>query len=1245
MLTAPIPHNEAERQRSLEYLAVLDTAPEREFDALVATAALVCGVPISLISLIDGDRQWFKANVGLPGVPQTPRDVAFCAHAILHDGIFEVPDALADPRFADNPLVICAPDIRFYAGVPLRLGDGAHVGTLCVIDRVPHQLTDPQREVLRLLSIAAVQALESRRMARDFVASEARFRTFCDAAPLGVFAADAAGGCTYANARWQATFGLTEAEALRDGWTRALHPDDKTTVFEQWQRAVALQQDFELEFRLLHGDGRVRDVRAVSRPVLDLEGRITSHVGSIQDITEQLAALRCLADERQRLAWIIEGTGAGTWEWNVQTGETRFNDRWAEIVGSTLADLEPTTIRTWAALEHADDLVQSGLLLQAHFDGRTASYECEVRMRHRDGHFIWVLSRGKVLSRTADGRPQWMYGTHLDITARKAQEERLRKSEDLLNRTGELAQVGGWEMDIASGHIEWSAQTCRIHGLEPGYRPPLAQVLDFYAPEGRPIIQAAVSKAMADGLGWDLELPIIQRSGLRIWVRAAGNAEFAGGQPVRLFGVFQDITQRVMARQALEAAQQRVNLATESGGIGIWDLNVQTGSLLWDAQMYALCGLPPGDGSDGHALWTRHLHPDDRSRAEREIQTALSGGLQLRTEFRVVWSEGSVRHLKASARLTRDAQGQPLQLFGVSWDVTQLRSLTMELAEKHELLRVTLQSIGDAVITTDAESRVTWLNPAAERMTGWLSGEALGKPVAQVFHIVHAETREPTENPVSACLQHGKVVGLANHTVLISRNGEEFGIKDSAAPIRNAEGLTLGVVLVFHDVTEQRRLAGEMNHRATHDALTGLVNRAEFETRLRRTLDKAQEDRSEHALLYIDLDQFKLINDACGHSVGDQLLQQVAKLLRDSVRARDTLARLGGDEFAVILEHCTADQAHRVAQQICDRMEAFRFLHDERRFRIGASIGLVPVDHRWANTAAAMQAADTSCYAAKEAGRNRVHAWFDTDQAMRTRHGEMQWATRLEQALDEDRFVLFAQKIESLGASCPGLHAEVLVRLLDTDGSLIPPGAFLPAAERFHMATRIDRWVLKHAMQQVQTLPDLATLDTLCINLSGQSLGDRAFHRHALDALAAAGAAVCQRICLEITETAAVTNMADAAVFIDQARALGIRIALDDFGAGASSFGYLKTLKVDMLKIDGSFIRDVIDDPLDDAAVRCFVDVAGVVGVKTVAEFVDRPEVLQRVRELGIDYAQGFLLHRPEPIENLFQVPLLASIV
>ena len=1236
MLTAPMPLDEKERLRALERLGILDSAPEREFDALAAIAALVCGVPISLVSLIDHDRQWFKANVGLPGVTETPRDVAFCAHAIFDDGIFEVPDALADPRFADNPLVTTAPDIRFYAGATLRLSDGAHVGTLCVIDRVPRRLSEKQREALRLLSIAAVQALESRRMARGFAASENRFRKLSEASPLGVFATDLAGACTYTNARWQAIYGLSEAQALGDGWSHTLHHDDKAAVFAQWQHAAELKQEFDMEFRVCRHDGTVRHVRSVARAILNGDDEVTGYVGSVEDVTERLQSRQALDEERMRLAAIIEGTGAGTWEWNVQTGETRFNIRWAEIVGATLDELSPTTIQTWVDLAHPEDMARSNVLLQAHFAGETVDYECEARMRHHDGHWVWVLDRGKVLTRTVEGQPEWMFGTHLDITARKAQEDRLRKSEELLNQTGALAQVGGWEVDIASGSIQWSEQTCRIHGVEPGYKPQLAEAIEFYAPEARPIVESAVAQAMADGTDWDLELPIIQKGGRRIWVRAVGHAEFLGGNPVRLYGAFQDITLRVQGRLALEAAQQRVTLATETGGIGVWELNVQTGVLTWDALMYAMYGLPEGSGTDGYELWARHLHPADRSRAEQEFKSSLESGADFRSEFRVIWDDGSVHFLRAAGSVTRDAAGQALHIVGVNWDVTPLRELASQLAEQHELLRVTLQSIGDAVITTDAQSQVTWLNPVAERMTGWLSSEALGRPLTQVFHIVNEETRHPTENPVATCLAQGTIVGLANDTVLISRNGDEFGIEDSAAPIRNRSGDVLGVVLVFHDVTEQRRLSGEMSYRATHDALTGLVNRAEFETRLRRTLDKAHADRSEHAMLYIDLDQFKLVNDACGHSVGDQLLQQVAKLLREAVRARDTLARLGGDEFAVILEHCPADQAQCVAQQICDRMEEFRFVHEDRRFRIGTSIGLVPVDSRWASTAAAMQAADTSCYAAKEAGRNRVHVWFDTDQAMRTRHGEMQWATRLEQALDEDRFVLYAQRIEALGDGSTGLHAEALIRLLDSDDSLIPPGAFIPAAERFHMATRIDRWVLKRAVQQIQAMPDINALDTLCINLSGQSVGDRAFHRHAIDALTEAGSAVCRRICLEITETAAVTNMADAAIFIEQVRALGARVALDDFGAGASSFGYLKTLKVDLLKIDGSFIRDMIDDPLDAAAVRCFVDVARVVGVKTVAEFVDRPEVLARVREIGIDYAQGFLLHKPEPIENLF---------
>ena len=443
-------------------------------------------------------------------------------------------------------------------------------------------------------------------------------------------------------------------------------------------------------------------------------------------------------------------------------------------------------------------------------------------------------------------------------------------------------------------------------------------------------------------------------------------------------------------------------------------------------------------------------------------------------------------------------------------------------------------------------------------------------------------------------------------------------------------------------VQQLREASGEIHYNATHDALTGLANRSEFESRLRRVLQKAGEDRSEHALLYIDIDQFKLVNDSCGHAIGDRLLQQVGKLFADAIRTRDTLARLGGDEFAIILEHCSADQAQRVAQQICDAIAGFRFVHDERSFRVGASIGLVPVDDRWTTTAAILQAADASCYAAKEGGRNRVHLWFDTDTAIRVRAGDMQWAMRIEHALDQNQFVLHAQRIEALGKKSHGIRAEALLRMVQDDGVLVPPGSFLPAAERFHLASRIDKWVMQHALDWLKALPDPRAIRTLSINLSGHSIGDRAFHRHAIESFRNAGPRICQQVCVEITETAAVTNLGDAAAFITRIRALGVQVALDDFGSGASSFGYLKTLPVDYLKIDGQFVRDVVDDPLDEAAVRCFAEVARVVGVKTVAEFVDRPEVLAKLRSMGIDYAQGYLLHRPAPLNDLLESSAVA---
>ncbi len=571
---------------------------------------------------------------------------------------------------------------------------------------------------------------------------------------------------------------------------------------------------------------------------------------------------------------------------------------------------------------------------------------------------------------------------------------------------------------------------------------------------------------------------------------------------------------------------------------------------------------------------------------------------------------------------------------------TALQSLStsnQKLSDSQELLQVTFDSIGDAVITTDKEGRVQWLNPVAERLTGWFRSEALGLPLMKIFNIVDDDSRKSTENPIQAYLAQNKTIKLTGHTTLISRYGVERAIEDSAAPICSADGEIHGAVLVFRDVSEKRRSAKEINHRASHDMLTGLINRSEFELRLTAMLAGLKTGNSGSVLLYIDLDQFKVVNDACGHNIGDQLLRQISVLLQSCVREHDVIARLGGDEFGIILEHCDTMKALRIAQIICDKLDEYRYPHDGRRFRIGASIGLVSLDERWTNTTSVMKAADISCYAAKEAGRNRVHIWVDTDSMINARAGEMQWVNRIEQALDEDRFELYGQRVEPIGGRGEKLHIEVLLRLREYDWSLILPDAFLPSAERFQLATRIDRWVLKKTFDSLSAMEEITQLGLIAINLSGNSISDRAFQKDLLEMIRTA-TFPAEKLCFELTETAAITNIGEAKLFINAVRALGVKIALDDFGTGASSFSYLKDLPVDFLKIDGHFITHLLSDKLAYAAVNCFKDVAKIMNIPTVAEFVEREDVRLALEKIGIDMIQGHLIHQPEPLAELLQL-------
>jgi len=738
-----------------------------------------------------------------------------------------------------------------------------------------------------------------------------------------------------------------------------------------------------------------------------------------------------------------------------------------------------------------------------------------------------------------------------------------------------------------------------------------------------------------------IELP----RGIR-WMDVTLVPEFAADRTVvGSYGFSYDVTERRQAEQALRTRERFLarigDVAGAAAGVGGWEFDVQSGALNWSDQVCRLLDREPGyRASLQEAL--DYCVPAYRPLVEQAIGACIAQGLPFNLELELISARGRSFWVQATG-FAESVDGKTVRLFGALQDVSELRQTAQRLAESHERMRVTLESIGDAVITTDQNGIVDWLNAVAENMTGWSKEEASGKPVGEVFRIVDAETRQAADNPVARCLEQGKVVGLANHTVLIARHGVEHGIEDSAAPIRNATGHVYGVVLVFHDVTEHRRLASEMSYRASHDPLTNLVNRAEFDLHLSRLLKRGRADDGMHVLLYIDLDEFKVVNDSCGHAAGDELLKSVSVFLTSAVRSHDTVARLGGDEFGVILERCSAEQGQVIAQKICDHMEIYRFAHGGHRYRIGTSIGVVPVDSRWANSAAIMQAADTACYAAKEGGRNRVHLWGDSDGAVQTRHGDMRWVNRLEAAMDENTFLLYGQRIESIGAGSGGqqdgkpggLHCEVLLRLREPDGSIIMPAAFLPAAERFHLASRIDRWVLHHVFELLESSRVADDhIEMFAVNLSGQSIGDRAFHRDAVRMIREAAFDV-RVLCFEITETAAITNLADARLFIEEVRSLGVKVALDDFGAGASSFGYLRSLPVDFLKIDGQFVAGLLEDPLDDAAARCFCEVAKVLGLRTIAECVERADTREALMRLGVDMAQGYLIHRPESISHL----------
>jgi len=847
------PKNEKLRLELLKQLMVLDSESEPLFDEITKLASQICGTPIALISLVDENRQWFKANIGLEGASETHRDLAFCAHAILENNLFEINDATQDDRFQNNPLVTSDPNIRFYAGMPLTMANGLNIGTLCVIDREPRSLSQEQRSMLAGLAEITCKALLSR----------------------------------------------------------------EKNIYE------------------------------------------------LHDKAELLAAIIDSSND----AIVSKTLGGIITSWNI-AAEQIFGYKSKEMIGNNVSVLFP------ANLLHEEDQLISKVL-----DNQSIS--------------------------------------HFEST-------RLTKNKQII-----------------------------------------------------------------------------------------------------------------------------------------------------------------------------------------QVSTSLSP--------------------------IKNAQGEIVGVSTIMRDITQTKQLQQNLALEHERLRVTMDSIGDAVITTDKAGKVQYLNPVAEDLTGWSLHDALGQPIAKVFSIAHETTRQRCLNPVELCLSENKVVGLAQNTVLISRNGKEYGIEDSAAPIRDQAGNTIGVVLVFHDVSEQRIMAREISYRASHDSLTGLYNRSEFESILNDCIHTPKAPDAMDALMILDLDRFKIVNDTCGHAAGDKLLVEITSIIKNCIRNNDTFARIGGDEFAILLEKCNIEKAYEIATLICQSVYHYRFIYKDKKFRVGTSIGLVVIDEHSSTTSEVLQAADNACYDAKSAGRNRVHLYHSSNPSLAAHKKETQWVNRIEQAIEENHFTLFCQRILPLN-HIGKEHAEILLRLIDENGKIIKPNVFIPAAERFHMMSRIDRWVLKNAFEWLQKNDALLShIDTISINLSGQSLGDKDFLDY-VEQLISDMSLDCSLICFEITETVAITNLSNAATFFNQMKRYGIRLSLDDFGSGVSSFAYLKNLPVDYLKIDGQFIKDLIENQIGQATVKCMTEVARVTNKQTIAEWVDNTAVEKVLKEMGVDFTQGYLNHMPAPLDFLTKI-------
>jgi diguanylate cyclase (GGDEF)-like protein/PAS domain S-box-containing protein len=624
--------------------------------------------------------------------------------------------------------------------------------------------------------------------------------------------------------------------------------------------------------------------------------------------------------------------------------------------------------------------------------------------------------------------------------------------------------------------------------------------------------------------------------------------------------------------------------------------------------------------------------PEYAELVENNLRRRLAGEAAAeRYEVELAGAHGEVTRVELSSTLIDSAGESSLLLTALE----MLPDAGLVRAGSRPRAMVTLDAMGESVITVDAEGHIDYVNTSAEALLGQTFDQVVGKSFAEVASLVDESDRRSLGDPVRKALATGGRITMGKRAVLVPANSSpERSVEISVTPLKTEGKEMLGLVVVMHDTSELRGLTRQMTYQASHDALTGLVNRREFERRLREAMDAAQTGDVAHALCYLDLDRFKVVNDTCGHTAGDNMLREVATIIKDAVRDSDTAGRIGGDEFALLLVGCPLEKARQIADDVVRAIDDYRFVWKDKIFNIGVSIGLVEIGRGGGSIEDIMNSADSACYVAKKQGGVHVHVYSAREEANARHSGEIHWLQKLQGALRDNKFELYYQPIVHAHSSVVnGPALEVFVRMETENGEpAAPPAEFIRAAERYRLMPHVDRWVVQAVLSAIgrggmKLPPDRS----VAINISGQTLGDSEFLEFVVDCFDHTGAKPSD-ICFEVTESAVVANLDHARRFIGVLHGMGCEFALDNFGSGLSSFSTLKTLPMDYLKIDGSFISNLAVDTVNQAMVGAMIELSRTLNFRVVAEHVEDQLSLDTVREMGIDFAQGFIFGRPQPL-------------